>query len=327
VRAVARLQLPCRLPTRSQKPASPLPLAQLVCRRSRSRRLRRLVRDLPLSTSKHFLRAGGHEPRERLSEERAGAGTQRHGRTDRPRRTNQPSEEGEALAPTTWNREEGKRRRDSGSFQVSERDLELLLLIAEQYAITLDQLARLIGRTYRTARGLRDRWCNAGWTQSAKLAVELPPFVWLTSPGNRVIDSPYRTWNAHPGLATHIEAVTDVRLLLERELRIGEWECERSLAQRSPPRSENRPHLPDAVLTCPKRIAVEVELHLKSRTRLETIIEELSLNYDSVWYFAPDRLRPKLTELAQSASYGNVTIHRYPPNAADWQRRQALPWH
>ncbi len=73
--------------------------------------------------------------------------------------------------------------------------------MGEQYAVTLDQLARLTGRTYRTARALRDRWCNAGWTQSAKLAVSLPPFVWLTSRGSRVADSPFRTWDANPGLA------------------------------------------------------------------------------------------------------------------------------
>src|SRR6266568_4315073 len=136
---------------------------------------------------------------------------------------------------TSSNREgSGRRaRRDRGSFQVSERDRELLGLIAEQYAVTLDQLAHLIGRTHRTARGLRDRWCNAGWTQSAKLAVTLPPFVWLTSRGSRLIDSPFRTWDANPGLAIHIEAVTNVRLLLERELRLGAWECERALAQLS----------------------------------------------------------------------------------------------
>ncbi len=201
----------------------------------------------------------------------------------------------------------------------------MLGLIAEQYAITLDQLARLIGRTHRTARGLRDRWCNAGWTQSARLTVDLGPFVWLTRSGSNLIDSPYRTWDAHPGLATHIEAVTQVRLLLERELKVGEWECERTLAQRSPSRSQNRPHLPDAVLHCPERVAVEVELNLKSRVRLELIVEELSLEYDSVWYFAPDPIRPKLFELAHTAPYQNVTIHHYPPDLADWQRRQTLP--
>src|SRR5438045_6696909 len=104
---------------------------------------------------------------------------------------------------TFSNRTEGGRRarRDRGSYQISQRDIELLGLIAEQYAVTLDQLARLIDRTYRTARGLRDRWCNAGWTRSAKLAVDLPPFVWLTSRGSRVAQSPFRTWDANPGLA------------------------------------------------------------------------------------------------------------------------------
>jgi DNA-binding CsgD family transcriptional regulator len=259
-----------------------------------------------------------------VSERERGRKTRQNKQTNKNK---QPSEEGEALATTTWNREEGKRRRrrDRGSFQVSQRDLELLVLIAEQYTITLEQLARLIGRSYRTARGLRDRWCNAGWTQSARLAVDLPPFVWLTGSGSRLIDSPFRTWNTHPGLATHIEAVTDIRLLLERELQVGEWECERALAQRSPSRSESRPHLPDAVLLCPERVAVEVELNLKSRARLETIVEELSLNHDSVWYFAPDRIRARLIEFAQTAPYDNVTVHSYPPDAADWQRRQTLP--
>src|SRR5207253_5030091 len=128
--------------------------------------------------------------------------------------SNSDLEGGWTLTPETFTNQErsGRRaRRDRGSFQVSERDQELLGLIAEQYAITLDQLARLIGRTYRTARGLRDRWCNAGWTRSAKLAVDLPPFVWLTSRGSRIAQSPFRTWDANPGLATHIEAVTNVR--------------------------------------------------------------------------------------------------------------------
>ena len=80
------------------------------------------------------------------------------------------------------------------------------------------------------------------------------------------------------------------------------------------------------VLLCPERIAVEVELNLKSRARLETIVEQLSCEYDSVWYFAPERLRPRLIEFAQAAPYDNVTVHRYPPVVADWERRQTLPW-
>jgi len=229
------------------------------------------------------------------------------------------------LTTETFSKQEqsGRRaRRDRGSYQVSERDVELLGLIGEQYAVTLDQLAALIGRTHRTARGLRDRWCNAGWTQSAKLAVGLPPFVWLTSRGSRVAQSPFRTWEANPGLATHIEAVTNVRLLLERELRLGGWECERALMQEIHSRSETRPHLPDAVLVTPRRTAIEVELTLKSRARLDAIVRELGERYEQVWYFASPRLVPMLQEVASVARWQNVTVHRYPPVADELAGRE-----
>jgi hypothetical protein len=224
------------------------------------------------------------------------------------------------LATETFSNREGggrRARRDRGSFQVSERDQELLVLVAEQYAVTLDQLARLIGRTHRTARGLRDRWCNAGWTRSAKLAVQLPPFVWLTSRGSRVAQSPFRTWEPNQGLASHIDAVTNVRLLLERDLRLGSWECERALAQSFPSRSEIRAHLPDGVLAGPQRIAIEVELTLKSRARLDAIVRDLGESYEQVWYFATPRLIPTLQEVASLARWQNVTVRRYPPVAAE----------
>lgn len=216
-------------------------------------------------------------------------------------------------------RSEGRRRRsDYGSFRASERDSELLYLIGEQYALTLPQLARLTGRRLHTARALRDRWKRAGWINSHPLAVDAPSFVWLTGRGRTISQSPYRTWDANPGLALHIEAVTNVRLLLEHDLRLGEWECERSIAQRLAQEHGQRSHLPDSILTSnTNKVAIEVELTLKSRARLQAIIDELSLAYDHVWYFAPGRLLPTLTELASAAPFGNISVHRYPPLAAE----------
>src|SRR5712691_11841464 len=119
--------------------------------RSRSRRLRRRVRDHPPSAC--GFRSGGHEARERSAKR-----TER----ERGREANQQTQEGEQLsqqeeekltrAPSSRNgQSRRRRRRDQGTYRVSERDVELLGLIAEQYAVTLDQLARLIGRSYRTA--------------------------------------------------------------------------------------------------------------------------------------------------------------------------------
>src|SRR5438132_992867 len=240
--------MPPRSPRPVSRPRAPAPAQpSRVALRSRSRRLRRRVRDHPPSPSVNPC-VGGHEPRERSTQQAKRAGAGAHSRRTRDGGSNDLFRKETKLATETFSNREGRgrrARRDRGSFQVSERDQELLGLVAEQYAVTLDQLARLIGRTHRTARGLRDRWCNAGWTRSAKLAVNLPPFVWLTSRGSRVAQSPFRTWKPNQGLASHIEAVTNVRLMLERELHLGIWDCERVMAQSFHAGYEARTHLPD----------------------------------------------------------------------------------
>jgi hypothetical protein len=214
-----------------------------------------------------------------------------------------------------------KKRSDSGSVCLSERDGRLLELIGEQCAVNVAQLARLIGRTHRTGRWLRDRWRHAGWIESRPLTRNGPSFLWLTPLGIRVARSPYRTWRPNASMVGHIEAVTDVRLLLERELRLGDWICERSLAQHSTSRSEDRPHLPDGLLdTGDEQIAIEVELSLKSRSRLAAILEQLGQEYAQVWYFAAPPLRLALAELAAEAPWQNIAVYSYPPRPSELLR-------
>jgi hypothetical protein len=212
-----------------------------------------------------------------------------------------------------------RRRADFGSIKASTRDFELLGFIGEQYAVTLPQLAKLMGRRVETARSLRDRWKRAGWVESAQLAVAAPSFVWLTRTGAAFGSSPFRVWEPNHGLATHIQAVTDIRILLERDMRLGEWECERSVARTMALKREGRVrgHLPDGVLHGDiGRVAVEVELTLKSHIRLTEIINALIEEYDEVWYFVPERLERTLTEVKSIAPRQNIRIQRYQPGAA-----------
>ncbi len=211
-----------------------------------------------------------------------------------------------------------RRRSDYGSFRASERDTELLYLVGEQYAITLPQLARLIERSQHTARALRDRWKRAGWVGSGQLAVTAPSFVWLTSRGAALAQSPYRAWQPNHGLALHIEAVTEVRLLLERELGLGDWECERAVAQRLAQLGGRRSHLPDAVLSTPESgIAIEVELTLKNRSRLAEIVNEVGRVYPRVLYFARPTLVPTLRGIAGECPSRNIEVRSYPPLASE----------
>lgn len=109
-----------------------------------------------------------------------------------------------------------------------------------------------------------------------------------------------------------------MRLLLEHQLRLGQWRCERALSKGSASRSEWRAHLPDGLLLVPEKTAIEVELTRKSRKRLEQIVLDVGIAHDQVWYFAGPRLLPVIRELAASAPYSNVTVYRYPPRAADF---------
>ena len=112
----------------------------------------------------------------------------------------------------------------------------------------------------------------------------------------------------------HIEAVTDVRFLLERELTVGPWTCERKLARNVMSRSQDRPHLPDGLLDLgSEQIAVEVELSLKSRVRLAAIVEQIGEQYDRVWYFAAQPAMHALNQLAAAAPWQNIAVYSYPP--------------
>jgi hypothetical protein len=214
----------------------------------------------------------------------------------------------------------GRRRVDHGTIRFSERDGELLSFIGEQYAVTVPQLARLARVNPTTAKALRDRWRRAGWVASLQLLAYGPSFVWLTRNGVRVAQLPYRALVPNPGLAAHTAAVADVRLLLERELALGNWECERALARETWARRE-RPHLPDAVLETPGgRIAIEVELTTKGAARLDLILTELADRYPEVWYFAPARVVPTLERAAAATPWRRIRIHPFPPAPADLGR-------
>ena len=208
----------------------------------------------------------------------------------------------------------GKRRGDLGSVRFSVRDAELLAVVGEQFAVTVEQLGLLMGRSFRAGRWLRDRWLKAGWVESRPLLANGPSLVWLTGFGVQVARSPYRRWRPNPAMAAHIEAVTDVRLRLERQLVLGGWESERQLAKTAWSPSLPRPHLPDGVLDTGRgRVAIEVELTLKSRVRLEQIIAILGERYAQVWYFAAPPARTAVAAAASSARWQNVHVYSYPP--------------
>jgi hypothetical protein len=198
------------------------------------------------------------------------------------------------------------RRRDAGSVKASARDLELLGFIGEQYAVTLPQLARLIGRSHNAARWLRARWERAGWARGAALLVGEPVFVWLTRRGQRAAGSEYSLWRPSPGALAHVAAVNEVRLYVTERHPDAQWVCERELVR------DRRVHRPDAlVLIAGREVPVEVELTHKRSARSERIMRELVARYGQASYFAAEGVRRTLEEVARDLG-GRVQVQALP---------------
>ena len=171
----------------------------------------------------------------------------------------------------------------------------------------------------RRALDLRHRWRRAGWVDGGRLTYTLPSLLWLTAEGAAIANSPYRRWEPNPARAEHLAAITNVRLLLEHELRLGEWRCERGLAQAAGPRYGRA--VPPA-----RRAARHGSRPGRDRGRADregprhgstAIVEELAIGHDRVWYFAPEPAARALREVLRTSPWENVTVYPYPVGAAD----------
>src|SRR5918997_817898 len=203
-----------------------------------------------------------------------------------------------------------RRRSDAGEPRCSGRDLELLSIVGEQYALSLPQLARLMGRSLHAARWLRSRWERAGWARGRAVLVGQPVFVWLTRRGQRVAGSEYALWRPNPGALAHTAAVTDVRLWVSQRHPQAEWVCERELAREAAATGvAAAAHRPDALVVLGGReLPVEVELTHKRRARRERIMRELVARYGQAVYFAAEGPRQQLEEIAETFAGSRVQV-------------------
>lgn len=206
------------------------------------------------------------------------------------------------------------RRSDAGLIRATDRDLRLLRIVAEQYALSVPQVARLMGRSEHAARWLRARWQRAGWVEGRAILVGRPPFVWLTRRGLSAAALQYSVWRPTPGALPHIAAVTDVRLDVERRHPRTEWVSERDLVRGESGRSAHRPD--GLVVTERGTVAVEVELTQKERRRAARIMGELIAGYGSVTYFAAEAPRRQLEQVAAEIGGGRVQVLPLPAEEA-----------
>jgi hypothetical protein len=189
------------------------------------------------------------------------------------------------------------------------RDLEVLAWLGEQYGARVDQLQILLGCGPRTVQRVLARLHANGLVETRRLLVGEPAWVLPTSAGLRACGSSFGVWQPRIGLLCHVAAVNEVRLHIQGRSPESEWTAERLLAR------DRRAgeHLPDAVvLTEGRRVAIEVELTVKSQRRITAILDELTHRFDAIVYFCSPAPLRQLTALADTGRWPALGLRELP---------------
>jgi len=200
------------------------------------------------------------------------------------------------------------------------RDLEALTWLAEQYGAQVDQLEVLMGCGPRTVQRTIARLRAAGLVRAERMIVGEPAWVTPTSAGIAACGAGFGVWRPRIGLLSHVAAVNDVRLHIQGRAPETEWIPERVLAR------ERRAgeHLSDGVaITEGRRVAIEVELTVKSRERVTAILDELAGRFDAVLYFCAPGPHRQLSEMAESGRWPTLGVRELPALRGGADKRES----
>jgi hypothetical protein len=206
---------------------------------------------------------------------------------------------------------------------LSERDRVLLRFVAEQYLVTLPQLAYLANRCPRTARWLRTRWQRAGLINAAPLLVDEPTVVWLSRRGLAALGLSWKSVRPSYGNVQTAATLVELRFAAWDRYPDARWISRRVLSHERPVPSL----LPDAVLTTDQAaVAVLVKARELGRRELERQVIPLIAIHEHTLLVLPrvgKRTREWFDEFAGHASVigfprdpRNVTLPLLPTFAA-----------
>lgn len=165
--------------------------------------------------------------------------------------------------------------RSRSGVRLTERDLAAVAWIAEQRAVRLDTVGRLLrqrqqGVDPRALRRLAERWTDAGLIARKRILATAPTILWPTVEGLRcagiTLKPGHRADPPSIGLLLHTLAAAEIRLAYESNGYA--WTAERLLDA-----VISSSHRADALaVRDTSRVLVEVERTQKSRERVEDIL-------------------------------------------------------
>ncbi|HLN69200.1 MAG TPA: hypothetical protein VK280_18270 [Streptosporangiaceae bacterium] len=224
------------------------------------------------------------------------------------------------------------RRSDYGAVRLGRRDIDGLILCAEQYGAPYDLLASALGAQPARLRGIVARWRRAGFAATGRLASG-PAWCWLTPGGMAATGLGYPATRPSLARLAHIRAVLAARLWLQAGPAWSQgqawWHSERRIRAALSRPGVGVGHVPDAEIHWPSLPgspyagqvwAIECELTPKPLARTGRIMTGLLSPpwYAQVIYLASPAARLVVARAAGGLPAGQaarVVVRDLPPSA------------
>lgn len=191
--------------------------------------------------------------------------------------------------------------------QLTKRDKAILCFINESGFCVMPQIQKEFQLKFPRSYQIMKRLVNSGHVIHDQIFKKQHGFYYLTKEGAKNTSLPPLS-NISLGGYRHQIIITDIRQKLCTQYPHAKWISERYLKQQKFYYGIGKSgHIADGILIFPdeRKIAVEVELSMKGKRRLENIFNAYGgqLNIDEAWYFCADPLIRPLVALTKNKSY------------------------
>jgi hypothetical protein len=199
--------------------------------------------------------------------------------------------------------------------KTTEFTVSVLQLIAEQYAMPIDQLGRFVEVDERDAAEIVNELGRLRYVEKQALLAGQREWIWLTKRGADRSGTRFGGMRPEAGSLERIRALNEVRLQVARRAPGARWISGRSILREQGKRGF-RPH---AVIEIEgEQHAVAIKLGQARAPQVEQrFAETLMARYDAVIVFAGESRRRILRFLAQEKHWSKLVVRDLPRSPGD----------
>ncbi len=198
-------------------------------------------------------------------------------------------------------------------------EVEIIRLISEQGAMSVDQLSRFLECNLKAAQRIADYLDEAGFLSQGRGPLADPNWVWVSKTGGRLAGTGLRHYEPTTTSSSLIRLANEARLhVAERDWNVHWW------SMRLLRRGAEFKDVPTAIVESgDEQNAVEIEAKRRSRAELIEKYDRRCREFHAVGLFCSARRVPTFEQLKRERGWKNLHVQSFKPlNRQRGQRRR-----